>query len=106
MHCLKSANLLDYLISYFSGLYLGLQSAKYLCMHDKYTIKYAKALTVYKLHTLKFLEALKTNGFQQYALFERRVKLFYMILPLADARWRRATRYPGVLRGASNSEWT
>ena len=27
-----------------------------------------------------------------------------MILPLADARWRYTTRYPGVLHGASNVE--
>ena len=40
---------------------------------------------------------------QQYALFERRFTLFYMILLLEDARWRHITWYPGVLYGTSNT---
>ena len=47
------------------------------------------------------------KGFQQYGLFERRTKLFYMNFLLVDAEWRHTMQLPGVqlylgvLRGAS-----
>ena len=87
----------------FSGVYLGLKCAKYLCrMHNK---MFKRSFCVpYKLQVLEVFGSknqVNHNSFQQYALFERRTKLLYMILPLADARWLHTTHYPGVLRGVS-----
>ena len=68
------------------------------------TINCSKALILYKLHSKKSLEALKPKYITMIFnnMLERSIELFYMILPLADTRWRHTTRYPGVLRGASN----
>ena len=48
---------------------------------------------------MKVLEPSKSQGFSTI----RCNKLFYMILLLVDARWRCTTWYPGVPRGASNT---
>ena len=39
------------------------------------------------------------NSFQQYVLFERPTKLFYILLQV-DTRWRHSMRYPRVPHGA------
>ena len=58
-------------------------------MHNKmFKSSYCLKLSTLEVHVLK------TKGFQQYALFERRTKLLYMIFLLVDARWRCTTRYP------------
>ena len=69
------------------------------------TINCSKALSVHInciLRSLwKHLKPSKSQRFSTICSLERCTKSFYMILPLADARWRHATWYPGVLCGAS-----
>ena len=79
----------------------GFKSAKYLCrMHNKMLKKLFLCINCI-LRSFGSTWNQVNHVFQQYVLFERRTKSFYMILPLGDARWRHTMRYPGVLRGAS-----
>ena len=78
-----------YILIYFSGLYPSFKKCKISCrMHSKCS----KVLTVYNCMLRSLWKALKPSiksaVFNNNALFEQRTKLFYMILLLADARWR------------------
>ena len=98
----KSVIVFNYLF-HFSGLYVGFKSAKYLCSYVQWNVQKLILCINCVLRSLwKYLKPSKVQRFQAYALFERCIKLFYMILLLVDARWRCTTRYPGLPRGASN----